>query len=79
MYRLFSRVKTTAIIIIFSSSGSCFFNWLPCTDSMKASEKEAINSDQEYVLLCTAEPNDSKTDSKLVTITEFRDHEHATT
>jgi hypothetical protein len=46
---------------------------------MNASEKEAINGDQQYALLPNDEPNEENTEEKLVTIHEFRDHEHATT
>jgi hypothetical protein len=46
---------------------------------MKAYEKGAIKGDEQYALLPTDEPQDGQTDKKLVTITEFRDHEHATT
>jgi hypothetical protein len=44
---------------------------------MASSQTEAVNGDK-YVLLPTEEPEDKPTD-KLVTITEYRDHEHATT
>lgn len=45
---------------------------------MMASAKDMSVEDQ-YALLATEEPNEQNVDEKLVSITEFRDHEHATT
>ncbi|XP_028401847.1 proton-coupled amino acid transporter 1-like isoform X3 [Dendronephthya gigantea] len=42
-------------------------------------EKEKIDNNGEYALLPTEESDEENTDKKLVTITEYRDHEHATT
>ena len=43
------------------------------------SYEEEIDNDQQYALLPTEESDEENTDEKLVTITEYRDNEHATT